>query len=90
MKGRFFGGGVMAAPMQDRRGSEVTVLWMHNARRLTALLRFPSFLKGKHPKYKKMISVHKGRSITVNFDRPTDLQIDGEPFENVSEYTVEC
>ena len=90
MKGRFFGGGVMAAPAQDRRDRAVTVLWMHNAKRLTALFRFPSFLKGKHPKYTKMISIHKGTEITVKFDRPTDLQIDGEPIENVTEYTVKC
>ena len=90
MKGRFFGGGVMAAPDQDRHDKEVTVLWMHNAKRLTALLRFPSFLKGKHPKYTKMISIHKGTEITVKLSRPTDLQIDGEPIENVTEYTVKC
>ena len=80
----------MAAPMQDRRDGEVTGLWMHNARRLATLLRFPSFIDGKHPKYKKIISIHRGRHITVKFDRPTDLQIDGDPYENVSEYTVEC
>lgn len=88
MKGRYFGGGVLAAPMQDRRGDTVTVLTMHNAPRLLALLRFPSFMSGKHPKYKKMIAIHTGREITVKFDRPADLQIDGEPVENVTEYTV--
>ncbi len=90
MKGRFFGGGVMAAPGQDRRDLDVTVLWMHDASRFKALFKFPGFLKGKHVKYKKIVSMYKGRHITVKFDRPTDLQIDGEPFENVSEYTVEC
>ncbi len=90
MKGKFFGGGVMAAPEQDRRRGTVTVLWMHNARRLTALLRFPSFMKGKHPKYKKMIGIVEGKTVHVKFDVPTDLQIDGEPMENVTEYTVEC
>ncbi len=88
MKGRYFGGGVMAAPMQDRRDGTVTVLTMHNAPRLLALLRFPSFMNGKHPKYKKMIAIHTGREIEVKFDRPADLQIDGEPVENVTEYTV--
>lgn len=90
MKGRFFGGGVMAAPGQDRRKRTVTVLWMHGASRLTALLRFPTFLKGKHVKYKKIIKIVEGTSVNVKFSRPTDLQIDGEPFENVTEYTVEC
>ena len=90
MKGRYFGGGVMAAPMQDRRSDSVTLLLMHNAPRLLALLRFPSFMKGTHPKYKKIITILPGRSMTVKFDRPTDMQIDGEPLENVTEYTISC
>ena len=65
-------------------------LVMHNAPRLLALLRFPSFMNGTHPKYKKIIAVHPGTSITVKFDRPTDMQIDGEPIENVTEYTIKC
>ena len=89
MKGRYFGGGVMAAPMQDRKGKNVTLLLMHNAPRLLALLRFPSFMNGTHPKYKKIIAIHPGSSMTVKFDRPTDMQIDGEPLENVTEYTVQ-
>lgn len=90
MKGRYFGGGVMAAPMQNRWDDGVTLLVMHSVGRLKALLKFPSFMKGKHPKYKKMITIIRGKSIHVKFDRATDLQIDGEPVENVSEYSVEC
>lgn len=89
MKGRYFGGGVMAAPMQNRKDKTVTLLLMHNAPRLLALLRFPSFMNGTHPKYKKIIAIHPGCSMTVKFDRPTDMQIDGEPLENVTEYTVQ-
>ena len=90
MKGRYFGGGVLAAPMRTRKDRDVTLLVMHNAPRLLALLRFPSFMNGTHPKYKKIIAVHPGTSITVKFDRPTDMQIDGEPIENVTEYTIKC
>jgi len=90
MKGRFFGGGVMAAPNRDRREKNVTVLWMHGVGRLKALLRFPTFLSGKHLKYTKMICCHTAKTVHVKFDRPTDLQIDGEPVENVTEYTVEA
>lgn len=90
MKGRYFGGGVLAAPMQNRSGNKVTLLLMHGAPRLLALLRFPSFMNGKHPKYKKIIAIHPGSRMVVRFDRPTDMQIDGEPIEGVSEYTVEA
>ncbi len=90
MKGRYFGGGVLAAPMRRRSDNTVTVLTMHNVPRLTALLRFPSFMSGKHPKYKKMIAMHTGQEITVEYDRPMDMQIDGEPVENVTVYSVNC
>lgn len=88
MKGRYFGGGVMAAPDQDRREKTVTVLWMHSSGRFNALFKFPGFMKGKHTEYKDIVCIHKGKNITVEFDRPTDLQIDGEPVENVTGYTV--
>ena len=40
--------------------------------------------------YKKRIHIFSGKSITVRFDRPVALQIDGETIKNVSEYTCEC
>lgn len=88
MKGRYFGGGIPAAPDQDRRGRTVTLLLMHHAPRLLALFRFPSFMKGTHTKYKKIIAILPGSSMSVKFDRPTDMQIDGEMVENVTSYSV--
>lgn len=90
MLGRFFGGGMMCAPDQDRLNSDGTVslMVMRSRSKLRTLFLFPSIFKGKHVRDTKVVSVFKGHNIHVRFDRPTALQIDGEVFSGVSEYTV--
>ena len=90
MLGRFFGGGMMCAPGQDRLNPDGTVslMVMRCKSKLRTLLLFPSIFKGNHIKATKIVSVYKGHHIHVKFDRPTALQIDGEVFSGVKEYTV--
>ena len=90
MNGRFFGGGMMCAPAQDRLNSDGTVslMVMRSKSRLASLMLFPSIFKGKHVRNKKIVSMFKGHTIHVRFDIPTALQTDGEVFPEVSEYTV--
>ena len=38
--------------------------------------------------HKNMVAVHTGDEITVEFDRPTPLQIDGETILDVTKYTA--
>lgn len=89
MKGRFYGGGMMIAPMQDRTNAGVvsTVVY-HTPSKIKALMTFPSIFKGEHIKKGKMVKVFTGKEIKVEFDRPTALQIDGETIKNVTSYTV--
>jgi diacylglycerol kinase family enzyme len=61
---------------------------MRCASKLRTLLLFPSIFKGKHVRATKIVTMFKGHHIHVRFDRPTALQIDGEVFSGVSEYTV--
>lgn len=49
---------------------------------------FPSIFKGEHIKHTEMSKVFTGHDITVEFDRPTALQIDGETVTDVTSYTV--
>ena len=90
MLGRFFGGGMMCAPMQDRLNPEgsVSLMVMRCPSKIRTLILFPSIFKGTHVKAKRVVSVFKGHHIRVRFDRPTALQIDGEVFSGVTEYTV--
>ncbi len=90
MKGRFYGGGMMVAPAQDRlsKDKELTLVVHHDAGRLKTLFAFPSIFKGEHIKHKDMFYVQTGHEITVRFDIPCALQIDGETILNVFEYTA--
>ncbi len=92
MKGKFYGGGMMVAPEQDRAADDkkVSVVVWYGTGKLTTLMRFPKIFKGEHVKYEKMISIMKGHEITVKFDKPTALQIDGETVLGVTEYTVKA
>lgn len=90
MKGRFYGGGMFVTPDQDRFDPEgkVSAAVLHNSGALKTLMVFPSIFKGEHVKHTEMVEIRTGHEITVEFDRPTALQIDGETVLGVTSYTV--
>ena len=90
MNGRYFGGGMMASPRQDRLNEQrsVSVMVMHGGLRLYILSIFPSIFKGAHLKYTKHVEELVGHEVKISFDRPTALQIDGETVLEVTEYQV--
>ena len=90
MYGKYYGSGMLPAPEQDRNDPSKTLSLMlfHGAGRLRTLCAFPGIFKGTHIKHKTMVTVHTGHEITVEFDRPTPLQIDGETILNVTSYTA--
>lgn len=90
MNGRFYGGGLMPAPQQDRENAEhkVSLIVFHGCGRLRALRILPSVVRGKHMKYKKQVSVLEGKEITVEFDRPAPLEIDGDTVFAAASYAV--
>jgi len=92
MFGRFYGGGMMAAPNQDRNSKKrtLTCVVMHSWSRLLTLVLFPGIFKGNHIKHKKHISVFEGREIRVRFNSPRPLQCDGETRLGVTEYIATC
>ena len=88
MYGRYYGGGMIPTPQQERSTGKLSVMLFHGAGRLRTLCAFPGIFKGKHVKHSKMVAVHTGHEITVEFDRPTPLQIDGETILDVTRYTT--
>ncbi len=90
MYGHFYGGGVSPIPSQQRSDPEglLSVMVAHNAGKLRALLTVPSILKGKHTRLKNNVDVFRGEEITVRFDSPAAMQIDGETVLGVREYTA--
>ena len=90
MNGRCYGGGMIPTPSQDRLNVNrtVSVMLFHGTGKLKTLMIFPSIFKGEHIKHTEAIAIHEGKEITVRFDRPTPLQIDGETVLGITEYKV--
>ena len=91
-KGRFYGGGMMATPDQDRNDPEhkVSVLVFRGKIRLQVLLVFSKIFTGEHIKKPNMCIIHSGKNIQVSFDSPRAVQVDGETVLGVTEYTVKA
>lgn len=90
MNGKYYGGGMIPTPGQNRISEDRTVSTMiyYGVGKLKALTVFPSIFKGEHVSHKDMVDVMSGHEITVEFDKPTPLQIDGETILGVTKYTV--
>ncbi len=90
MNGRFFGGGMMITPNQNRLNKErtVTLAVAHNLSKFNIIRLFPKIFKGTHTECVKYVSFFEGHDIKVEFNRPNALQIDGETVLNVVSYEV--
>ena len=90
MIGRYYGGNIKVAPSQDRLNPEHTVssVVMYRIPNLLALINFPKVIAGKHEKCKSFFDARIGHEVTVEFDVPCALQIDGETVLNVKTYSV--
>ena len=80
------------APEQDRLNAEriVSVVALHCRSKLKTLMVFPSIFKGEHVRHTEMVSIFTGHEISVVFDKPTALQIDGETVPNATGYSVQA
>lgn len=88
MKGKYYGGGMMVAPKQNRYNDELTFVCIHRRSRLGTLIAFPSLFKGEHVNKKGFATTLTGKHIKVTFSHPTSLQVDGETKLNVTSYEV--
>ena len=88
MNGRYYGGGMIPTPQQDRlaQPKQLSVMVFRSPGKLKALAVFPSIFKGEHIKHTDVAEVLTGQEITVEFDRPAPLQIDGETIPDVTTY----
>jgi diacylglycerol kinase family enzyme len=90
MHGRYYGGGMMPTPDQDRTAQDpyLSTMVFYGSGKMKTLMIFPNLFKGEHIKFEKHVKVLRGKEITVEFDRPTALQIDGETILGVTKYTA--
>ena len=89
MKGRYYGGGMMVAPGQDRLSDKLTVVVYSCKSKIKSLITFPLIFEGKHVEKKDVVKVFTGNKVHVTYDAPCAAQIDGETVLNVKEYWVE-
>ena len=75
------------APMQDRTTDKLSGIVVYHTGRLKTLLRFPQIFSGNHIRHKDMIDWKYCNEMTVTFDRPTAVQIDGETVVGVTTFT---
>ncbi len=92
MHGKYYGGGMMPTPAQQRNqpGGTLSLMLFHGSSKLKTLMIFPSLFKGEHIKHKKYITILSGKDITVMFDKPQSLQIDGETKLGISAYRAKA
>lgn len=89
MNGKYYGGGMMPTPDQDRNNNdELSVLVFHGTGKLKTLMIFPSIFTGDHVKNTKSCTVLRGKEISVEFSKPTPLQLDGETMLGIKSYTA--
>ena len=89
MLGQYYGGGMKAAPGQDRLSGRLMVVIVTCRSRFTLLKTFPAIFKGTHVKKTKIVKIFTGNRIRVRFSRPCAAMIDGETIPNVTEYLAE-
>ena len=89
MKGRYYGGGMMMAPNQDRNSNLLTVVVYDCKSKIKSLMNFPSIFEGKHIDKTDMVHIFTGNKVHVKFSEPCAGQIDGETVLNMQEYWAE-
>ena len=88
MYGTCYGGGMIPTPDQKRGEGKVSTMVFFGIGKLKALTAFSSIFEGKHVEHTDMVKIFTGKRVTVKFDTPTALQIDGETVSGVTEYSV--
>ena len=90
MFGGYYGGGMNPTPDQKRSDGTISTMVYYGKGKIKSLMVFPSIFKGEHVSHTEMVDILKGHEVTVEFDRPTALQIDGETIVGVTKYTAKA
>jgi len=86
--GRYFGGGMKAAPAADPEADTFQVLIAHSISAALISFLFMTIYSGLHLKFKRYVTLLVGKKIEIAVDSPQFFQNDGEVVENVSTVTV--
>lgn len=78
MNSPYFGGGMKIAPTADRTEKKLQLVMVKDVPKWILILIFPTIYLGWHVIFKRWVKVMNADSISIVFDKPTYLQIDGD------------
>jgi diacylglycerol kinase family enzyme len=91
MHASYFGGGMKIAPQAKRDQAELDLVVVRKIPKWLLILIFPTIYLGWHTMFKKYVKIIKGTDITISFDTPTYLQIDGDveyPIDKITAHAM--
>jgi diacylglycerol kinase family enzyme len=86
--GRYFGGGMKAAPFADPRDDIYTIIIAHNMSKLFLQALLFTIYPGWHRFIKKRVTIIKGTVFTIKHKETVFFQADGEVIENVKNVEI--
>jgi diacylglycerol kinase family enzyme len=86
--GRYFGGGMKAAPHAHLDDKDLYVLVVHSLSKWLLQILLMSIYPGIHTIFKKYVTIFSGQSIQVEFEKENYFQADGEVIESVKNIDV--
>lgn len=88
--GKYFGGGMKAAPRANIADNTYYVMVVHGLSKFLLQFLLMTIYSGFHEKIKKYVTVIKGENIKVNFHQANYFQADGEVSDSVTEISVKA
>lgn len=87
MNAPYYGGGMKIAPHANRDVNDIHLVVLKDIPKWLLIIIFPTIYLGWHLIFKSFVKVYKGKEVSIKFDKPTYLQIDGDveyPIENLT------
>lgn len=88
MNSPYFGGGMKIAPTANRNEKNLQLVMVKNVPKWILILIFPTIYLGWHVIFKRWVQIINADSISIVFDKPTYLQIDGDVEYPIEQFTT--
>lgn len=88
MNSPFFGGGMKIAPKANRNEKKLQLVMVKDVPKWVLILIFPTIYLGWHVIFKRWVKVMNADVISIVFDKPTYLQIDGDVEYPIGQFTT--
>ncbi|PKK97019.1 MAG: hypothetical protein CVV58_03395 [Tenericutes bacterium HGW-Tenericutes-3] len=90
MNAPYYGGGMKIAPHARRDINDVHLVVLKDIPKWLLILIFPSIYFGWHIIFKSFVKVYKAKEVSLHFDKPTYLQIDGDVEYPITDASVKA